>query len=81
MEQGISPEKTMQSFYYNGTRRIWSKCPATTDAVERTNKDSTSDIPQGIKLAMISVYKVYKVTCLKHIAAEEGVSLSLALKK
>ena len=54
----------------------WSKCPATTNAVERKNKDCTSDTPQCIKLAMISVYKVDKVVCLKHIAAEEGVSLS-----
>ena len=55
---------------------IWSKCPATTNAFECKNKDCTSDTPQGIKLAMISVYKVDKVVCLKHIAAEEGVSLS-----
>ena len=55
---------------------VWSKCPATTNAVERKNKDCTSDTPQCIKLAMISVYKVDKVVCLKHIAAEEGVSLS-----
>ena len=49
---------------------IWSKCPATTNAFECKNKDCTSDTPQGIKLAMISVYKVDKVVCLKHIAAE-----------
>ena len=54
---------------------VWSKCPATTNAVECKNKDCTSDTPQCIKLAMISVYKVDKVVCLKHIAAEEGVSL------
>ena len=34
------------------------------------------DVPQCIKLAMISVYKLDKVVCLKHIAAEKGVSLS-----
>ena len=55
---------------------LWSKCPATTNAVERKNKDCTSDTPQCIKLAMISLYKVDKVVCFKHIAAEEGVSLS-----
>ena len=33
---------------------VWSKCPATTNAVERKNIDCTSDTPQGIKLAMIS---------------------------
>ena len=45
-------------------------------AVERKNKDCTSDAPQCIKLAMISVYKLDKIVCLKHITAEEGVSLS-----
>ena len=57
---------------------VWSKCPATTNAVECKNKDCTSDTLLYIKLAMISVYKVDKVVCLKHIAAEEfeGVSLS-----
>ena len=31
---------------------IWSKYPATTNAVEHKNKDYTSDLPQCIKLAM-----------------------------
>ena len=55
---------------------VWSKCPATTNAVECKSKGCISDTPQGIKLAMISVYKVDKVVCLKHIAVEEGVILS-----
>ena len=59
---------------------VWSKCPATTNAVECKNKDCTSDTLQSIKLAMISVYKVDKVVCLKHIVAEEGVSLSYHLR-
>ena len=50
---------------------VWSKYPATTNA---KNKDCTSDTSHCIKLAMISVYDVDKVVCLKHIA-EEGVSL------
>ena len=35
-----------------------------------------SDVPQSLKLAMIKVYKVDKVACLKHISAEEGAGLS-----
>ena len=57
-------------------QEVWSKCLATTNAVEQKNKDCTSDTPQCIKFAMISVYKLDKIVCLKHIAAEEGVSLS-----
>ena len=55
---------------------VWSKYPATTNAVKYKNKDCTSDTPQCIKLAVISMYNVDKVVCLKHIAEEEGVSLS-----
>ena len=46
---------------------------STTNAVERRNRECKSDIPQCLKLSMI---KVYKVACLKHIAAEEGTVLS-----
>ena len=55
---------------------VWKQCPSTTNAVERRNKDCKSDTPQCLKLAMIKVYKVDKIACLKHIAAEDGVSLS-----
>ena len=34
------------------------------------------DTPQCLKLAMMKVYKVDKVACLKHIAAEDGIILS-----
>ena len=52
---------------------VWSKCLATANAVKHRNKDCAS---QYIKLTMISVYKIDTIVCLKHIAAEEGVSLS-----
>ena len=55
---------------------IWKRCPSTTNAVERRNRECKSDTPQCLKLAMIKVYKVDKVACLKHIAAEEGTVLS-----
>ena len=52
---------------------IWSRCPSTTNAVERKNKDCKSDFPQCLKLAMI---KVDKLAYLWHLAAEGGVSMS-----
>ena len=36
--------------------------------------------PQCLKLAMIKVYKVDKVACLKHMAAEDGIVLSYISK-
>ena len=54
----------------------WDQCPSTTNAVERKIKDCKSDTPQCLKSAMIKVYKVDKVACLKHISAEDGVTLS-----
>ena len=42
----------------------------------RKEEISKSDVPQSLKLAMIKVYKVDKVACLKHISAEEGAGLS-----
>ena len=58
----------------------WSRCPSTTNAVERKNKDCKSDTPNCLKAAMIKVYKIDKVACLKHIAAEDGTSLSYRSK-
>ena len=59
---------------------IWKQCPSSTNAVERRNKECKSDTPQCLKLAMMKVYKVDKVACLKHIAAEEGSVLSYRSK-
>lgn len=55
---------------------VWSRCPTTTNAVERKNKDCKADNPQNLKLAMLKVYKVDKIACLKHMAAEANISLS-----
>ena len=57
---------------------IWERCPSSTNAVERRNRDC--DTPQCLKLAMMKMYKVDKVTCLKHIAAEDGIVLSYRSK-
>ena len=57
-------------------KETWSKCPSTTNAVERKIKDCTSENVQGIKLSMSKVYKIDKVACLKHIAAQHKTSLS-----
>ena len=54
----------------------WEQCPSSTNTVERKNKDCKSDTPQCLKLAMVKVYKLDKFACLKHISAEDGVSLS-----
>ena len=43
-------------------------------------KDCKSDTPNCLKAAMIKVYKIDKVACLKHIAAEDGTSLSYRSK-
>ena len=55
---------------------IWEQCPSSTNAVERRNRDCKSDTPQCLKLAMIKVYKVDNVACLRHIAVKEGIVLS-----
>ena len=56
----------------------WRKCPSTTNAVERKNKDCKTDNVQPLKLAMTSVYKLDKVQCFKHMAAEEGACRTVA---
>ncbi len=66
----------MLSQVFSQVPETWSSCPATTNAVERTNGDCKSDSPQPLKLAMINVYKIDKCTCFKHIAAEQGASIS-----
>ena len=56
---------------------IWRKCPTTANAVERKNKDCKCDNPGNLKLAMMKVYKLDKVASLKHIAAEQNISLPI----
>ena len=55
---------------------IWDRCPSTTNAVERKNKDCKTDNPSSLKLAMVKVYKLDKIAALRHIAATENISLS-----
>ena len=43
------------------TDSVWDKCPSTTNAVERKNRDCSSNSPQYPKLAMMQAYKVDKV--------------------
>ena len=40
---------------------ILSRCPATTNVVERKNKDCKTDSPNNLKMAMIKVYKFTKL--------------------
>ena len=53
----------------------WSQCPTTTNAVERKNHDCKCE-GYSLKQAMLKVYKVDKVHCLRHIVAEMGSSVS-----
>ena len=68
--------KMLSEVFTSMDAAVWSKCPTTTNAVERKNMDYKSDNPGSLRLAMIKVYKLDKVACLKHIAAELNVSLS-----
>ena len=52
----------------------WKRCPTSTNAVERRNRDCKSDAV-SIKQIMIHTYKVDKIACMKHISAEEGGSI------
>ena len=53
----------------------WDKCPATTNAVERKNKDSKGSLRIDLKEALVRVYRIDKAFCLQYIAAEEGVRI------
>ena len=44
--------------------------------LKERRKDCKTDNPQSLKLAMLKVYKLDKMACLKHIAAEACISLS-----
>ena len=44
---------------------VWDKCPTTTNAVERRNRDCSLSNPQHPKLAMMEAYKLDKVPCCK----------------
>ena len=49
--------------------------PATTNAVERKNKDSEGSLRIDLKEALVRVYRIDKTFCLQYIAAEEGVQI------
>ena len=53
----------------------WDKCPATTNAVERKNKDSKGSLRIDLKEALVRVYRIDNAFCLQYIAAEEGVRI------
>ena len=66
----------MLSCVFSYVPETWKNCPTTTNAVERKNYECKTDTPQSLKLAMINVYKHDKNACCKHIAAENGCSIS-----
>ena len=53
----------------------WSKCPATTNAVERKNKDPKGSLRIDLKEALVRVYRIDKAFCLQYIFAEERVRI------
>ena len=53
----------------------WKRCPTSTNAVERRNRDCKSDAV-SVKQIMIHTFKVDKIACMKHISAEEGGSIT-----
>ena len=55
---------------------VWEKCPSDTNAVERKNRVSKEGTPNILRSAMITLYKLDKSECAKHLAASNGVSLS-----
>ena len=55
--------------------QVWNESPTTTNAVERRNRDCKCD-SVSLKEAMLKVYRVDKVHCLRHLSAEKGSSIS-----
>ena len=67
----------MLSHVFSSVPESWT---TTTNAVERKNYECKTDRPQPLKLAMINLYKLDKSTCCKHIASENGASISYRSK-
>lgn len=53
----------------------WDKCLATTDAVEKKNKNSKGFLRIDLKEALVRVYHIDKAFCLQYIAAEAVVRI------
>ena len=67
----------MMSHVFSSVPESWT---TTTNAVERKNYECKTDRPQPLKLAMINLYELDKSTCCKHIASENGASISYRSK-
>ena len=65
----------MLSKTFSSVPDSWSYCPSTTNAVERRNRECKSDRTQQLKIAITNVYKLDKMICHKHMAAEQGTSI------
>lgn len=48
----------------------------TSNYVERQNRDSKCITPQPLKIARVNAYRLDKMHCCKHLAAEDGTSVS-----
>ena len=69
----------MLSCVFSYVPETWRNCPSTTNAVEQ-NYESKTGYPKPLKLAMMNLYKLDKSTCYKHMAAENGASISYRSK-
>ena len=58
----------------------WDRCPSTTNAVERRNAECKSKQPVALQHALTNVYRLNKCVCAKHLAAQDGCSVSYVTK-
>ena len=54
----------------------WERCPSTTNAVERRNAECKTKQPVSLQQALTNVYRLDKSVCAKHLAAQDGCSVS-----
>ena len=54
----------------------WKRCPSSTNAVERKNRDCKTGTPQSLLPALVSLYKMDKAVCAKYVVAKQGHSVS-----
>ena len=54
----------------------WKRCPSSTNAVERKNRDCKTGTLQSLLPALVSLYKMDKAVCAKYVVAKQGHSVS-----
>jgi len=69
-------EDALKIIFYNGRQKYGNSVPLPQMLWKEEIRIVKVMCHNPLKLAMIKVYKVDKVACLKHISAEEGAGLS-----